>query len=364
MLSMALSRELAGDVDHMLKVYRRSLRRWAMCGALAGLTGVACGQTALVDSDHDGLSDAAEQSLLERFLPRFRLSAGECDARPAMFVEGVEKATALRRDGTIYGQVTPRGLDDHGRAMVEVHYYDLWGKDCGRKGHVLDAEHVSVLLTATQAGAPAEAWRARYWFAAAHEATMCDMSQVATGVALQAETRGPEVWISEGKHAAYLAEAICNGGCGADRCERSESLAVESVVNLGEPGAPMHGAIWVADERWPMRAKMETDFPAAALERLGRKDFGEPVLSNGAHGSVRGTIYVANATYGGLATSAANTAGALGTADDQAEGALATSGSNTVHALGSGVRSVGGALGKAAHAVVPGDRKKKPDGPQ
>ena len=345
------------ELDRLSTVCHRLLRRWAVCGVLAGLMGTACGQMALVDSDHDGLTDATEQRLLERFLPRFRLSAGECDLRPAVFLEGVEKATPLRRDGTIYGQVTPRGRDNRGRAMVEVHFYDLWGKDCGRKGHTLDAEHVSVLLTATQRQAPAEEWRARYWFAAAHEATMCDMSQVATGAALQAEAQGAEVWISTGKHAAYLAEAICNGGCGADRCERSVVMTLARVVNLGEPEAAMNGALWAGDGRWPLRAKMETDFSAAALARLERQEPGEPVLSNDAHGSVRGTIYVANATYGGVSASAANTEGALGTADDQAVGALGTSTDKTIQALGRSVRHVGGALGKAAHAVMPGDRK-------
>ena len=364
MLSMALSRELVAGFHRLHNIYVCILGGCAVFVALLVLTRTVPAQVTTMDTDRDGLSDAREQELLERFLPRFRLSAGECDVQPALFVEGLEKATALRKDGTIYGQVTPRGVDEHGRAMVEVHYYDLWGKDCGRKGHALDAEHVAVLLTAKQVDAPVGEWRAAYWFAAAHEATMCDMSQVATGAALEAETRGPEVWISAGKHAAYLTEAICNGGCGADRCERTERMTVAQVVNLGEPDSAMNGARWVGDARWPLRAKMETDFPEAALARLSRQEMGEPVLSNGAHGSVRGTIYVANATYGGLAASAASTAGALGTADDRTAGALATSGSNTVHALGRSVRSVGGALGKAAHAVTPGGQSKAADGPK
>ena len=368
MLSMVRSRRGAKAVVGLDRVGRRSWRRWMMVAMVAGMTGPAFASIdanrAGTDSDKDGLSDAMEQVLLERFVPRFRLSAGECDERPAWFAEDVRRATALRRNGTIYGQVTPRGKDARGQALIEVHYYDPWSKDCGRKGHVLDAEHVSVLLTAERGNAPASEWRARYWFAAAHEATMCDMSQVATGVSLRAEVRGPEVWISAGKHAAYLTEAICNGGCGADRCARSEPLSVEGVVNLGEAGRPMHGATWVEDVRWPMRAKMETDFPPAALARLERQEFGAPVLSNGAHGSVRGTIYVANATYGGLATGAANTTGALGTADDRTAGALATSRDETFYALGRSARNVRSALGKAAHAMAPGERKPKSHGSQ
>ena len=358
MLSMTLSRQSHGAHDDLNNFCKRSLCRWLVFALVASLSSPAVAHSrdankTEVDSDRDGLSDVREQVLLERFVPRFRLSAGECDGQPALFAEDTKKATVVHRDGTIYGQVTPRGADERGHVLIEVHYYDLWGKDCGRKGHVLDAEHVSVLLTAARMDAPTGEWRAMYWFAAAHEATMCDMSQVATGVALRAETRGPEVWISAGKHAAYLTEAICNGGCGADRCERSEVMMVDGVVNLGEPGAPMHGAVWFGDARWPLRAKMETDFPAAALARRGKQEFGEPVLSNGAHGSVRGTIYVANTTYGGLATSAASTTAALGTAGSDTAGAVTTGKDKTVHALGRSVRNVGDALGKATKAVVP-----------
>ena len=324
---------------------------------------------ARLDSDADGLSDAMEQALLERFLPRFQISGGECDGKPARFAAGLLKATATERDGTIYGQVTPWGVLPDRRALIEVHFYDLWGKDCGRDGHVLDAEHVSVLLSAARADAPVENWRALYWFAAAHEATMCDMSQVATGEALGAERRGPEVWISAGKHAAYLAETICNGGCGADRCERTVALQPARVVNLGEAGAPMNDAAWVADPRWPMEAKLGTDFPPAALARLEKQQMGEPVQMNGARPSVKGTIYVANATYGGLAMSAARTSGALGTADDHTEGALEISAvrtggalrsasGGTVNAVGASARGVGSALGKAGRWVTHGSREK------
>jgi hypothetical protein len=60
------------------------------------------------DTDHAGLSDVREQMLLERFVPRFQVSGKDCAVKPALFDEGVVKPTAVERDGTIYGQVTPR----------------------------------------------------------------------------------------------------------------------------------------------------------------------------------------------------------------------------------------------------------------
>src|ERR1700710_1231201 len=83
-----------------------------------------------VDSDHDGLSDAREQALLERFVPRFQVSGSDCAVKPALFEEGVLKPTVMERDGTIYGQVTPRESVKGGDAVVEIHFYDLWSADC------------------------------------------------------------------------------------------------------------------------------------------------------------------------------------------------------------------------------------------
>ena len=137
-----------------------------------------------VDTDHDGLSDAQEQALLERFVPRFQVSQTDCAVKPALFREGVIKPTVEKRDGTIYGQATPRQSAKGEDAVVELHFYDLWSVDGGRMGHPLDAEHVSVLLRAKTMDSSVEDWRAVYWFAAAHEATVCDASQLAAAKAL------------------------------------------------------------------------------------------------------------------------------------------------------------------------------------
>jgi hypothetical protein len=322
-------------------------------------------QSAEVDSDHDGLSDMREQALLERFVPRFQVSRTDCAEKPALFAEGVAKPTSVRRDGTIYGQVTPRDVKDKG-AVVEIHFYDLWSVDCGRMGHPLDAEHVSVLLRAKKMESPAEDWKAVYWFAAAHEATVCDASQMADAKVLDAETRGAVVWLSAGKHGAFLSEAICTQGCGGDRCVGMVPLEVARVVNLGEPGAAMHGAVWVKSSAWPLAVKMQSDFSAEAIARLERGG-GMPVEVNGANGSVKGTIYVANSVVNGLGTSGTNTGAALSTADEKTEGALNTADVNTEGALTKSAKATGGALKKSTKAVgrflhLSDDTEEKKDG--
>jgi hypothetical protein len=291
------------------------------------------------DTDHDGLSDSQEQALLEKFVPRFQVSTTDCAVKPAEFTEGITKPTVQRRDGTIYGQVTPRDNVTGGDVLVEIHFYDLWSRDCGRIGHPLDAEHVSVLLRAQRMNSPAEDWRAVYWFAAAHEGTVCDASQVAAAKALDADRQGATVWISTGKHGAFLSEPICSQGCGGDRCVTMAPLEVARIVNVGEPGAAMHGALWIHSSTWPLAAKMQSDFSAAAIARLEHGE-GVPVEMNGAHGSVKGTIYVANSVANGLGTSGSNTGAALNTADGKTKGAL-----------GRSARSTGGALKKSTRAV-------------
>src|SRR4051794_16029099 len=114
----------------------------------------ACAQTPDVDSDHDGLSDEFEQSMLAKFRPRFMTSPSDCAVRPARFKPGTADPTPVAADGTIYGQVFPLSAN-----RIEIHYYTLWDKDCGRLSHPLDAEHVAALV-ANEAGET----KALYWY--------------------------------------------------------------------------------------------------------------------------------------------------------------------------------------------------------
>jgi hypothetical protein len=303
-----------------------------------------------IDTDHDGLSDVQEQALLERFVPRFQVSRTDCAVKPALFEEGVAKPTVVERDGTIYGQVTPRESAKGGDAVVEIHFYDLWSLDCGRLGHPLDAEHMSVLLRAKTLESPVEDWSAVYWFAAAHEATVCDASQVAAAKALNAERQGATVWLSAGKHGAFLSEAMCTQGCGGDRCTEMVPLVVARIVNVGEPGVAMNNAVWVGSPAWPLAAKMQSDFSAAAIAKL-EQGGGVPVEMNGAHGSVKGTIYVANSVANSVGTSGTNTGEALNTAGANTGAALDDADAKTEDALTKSAKATGGALKKSTKAV-------------
>jgi hypothetical protein len=213
------------------------------------------------DLDRDGLDDAFEQVLLQRFVPSFYLSAGECDAMPASFVPDTAHPRLAAKDGTIHARAFPVA-----GGAIELQYFHLWARDCGRNGHELDAEHVSALLEPQPEGT----WTARLWYAAAHEDTICDQSSGARASTLHAETNGPSVFISRGKHASYLDAGQCARGCGGDACPLGRPLQVHVLVNIGEPGAPLNGATWMASGRWALGAKLRSDFDPDVRTSLDR----------------------------------------------------------------------------------------------
>jgi hypothetical protein len=288
---------------------------------------------------------------LRQFEPRFTISRDDCSLEPAQFTPFLLKPVALADDGTIYGQAFPRA----GHAeQVELHYYHLWRKDCGQKGHNLDAEHVSALLSRGEGGV----WKALYWYAAAHEDTLCDASQITRAATLDAETRGPQVWISSGKHATFLGQAMCGHGCGGDRCSEMQPLAVRDLINLGEASAPMNGASWVASPEWPLGDKLRrTDFADTRTERLDRLPANDIAWASpkkrpaqaailGGDDAIAGVGTGLRATDSALTVANANTDEALNKASGNTGNALAKTYRGVKKALRATVRSTGRALGK------------------
>lgn len=235
-----------------------------------------------LDLDGDGLADSFEDLLLEKFRPTLRVSPDDCAAMPAEFRPNLSEPEPIAVNGTIYGQAFPvlTGPDPDS-AWIELHYYHLWVKDCGPLGHRLDAEFVAALATAADAAAGLDAWTAKYWFAAAHQGTLCDSSNGARADAVGAVHRGPEVWVSEGKHASFLTLELCNRiGCGSDRCQRAEPVPAGRLINLGEQQAPLNGAVWTASPSWPLASKMGSQFEHPAYRRFAPLDLsGVDVLS-------------------------------------------------------------------------------------
>jgi hypothetical protein len=285
----------------------------AIAAVLQAVTPAAPAGTA-GDADHDGLDDGFEQALLERFRPQLMVSRSDCDDRPARFAPGLATPTIAAKDGSLYAEALPVMRPGDGRAYVELHYFHLWSRDCGQKGHPLDAEHISALVVADRSSSAIDEWRAGYWYAAAHQDTVCDASHGARARELLAETQGPAVWISRGKHASFLSPELCAWGCGGDRCTDNVPLAPGRVINLGERGAPLNGASWTAAPDWPLGEKLAPDFTDAVIARIERAKAGEIVPINDALSPFKAFVLGTGATASGLARGRDETGNAFGTA--------------------------------------------------
>jgi hypothetical protein len=296
------------------------------------LMALTAGYDLAADLDRDGLADATEQQLLERFAPRLVLSKSECDGRPARFAAGEPEPRPVASDGTLYGQATPRRIA--GRDYIELHYFHLWARDCGRNAHPLDVEHVSALLAASGEGR----WEAVAWYAAAHEKTACDVSRIATAAGLRAVERGPRVWVSGGKHASFFSAEACREGCGADVCDGSEEMATGGLVNLGEPGAPLSGAVWAESRAWLLAPKMAaSDFDEPLLARLAAEGAAAGtagiLLRTRQAGRTQKALRISNTTYGAVEDGGRETAQALDTAATHTDKSLTTAARKTRNAL-------------------------------
>ncbi len=319
------------------------------------------------DSDDDGLSDALEEALLKQFAPTFMVAVNDCSNEPAEFWPDSVTPMVMAEDGAIYGQVS--AMKNAGGRVLEIHYYHLWRQDCGRRGHALDAEHVAVQVRTSDNDLADAKWKAMYWYAAAHEDTVCDVSQIARASTLRAEDHGAKVWISRGKHASYLNEALCTGGCGGDECDQMRELGKSRIVNLGEIGHPMNGSMFASSKRWPLTEKMKiSNFPEGVLARLNEMPETEIAWFNSGRHPAQGVIAVSGSTEDALARSGANTTGAISVAGDSTGGALSTAVGSTGSALGKSYRKTTHALTESSKRVGSAlgitDKEKKTAPPQ
>ncbi len=306
------------------------------------------------DSDHDGMSDGLEQSLLIQFAPTFMVARHDCSALPAEFMPDQQLPTIKTEDGTIYGQVSVAKSVVDGLPTAEIHFYHLWRTDCGPHGHPFDTEHVAVLVSASDHDLATAKWKALYWYAAAHEETVCDVSQITRASTLHAEQKGATVFVSPGKHASYLDQRLCHTGCGADKCVDMVGLAHGAIINLGEPDHPMNGSAFIASTRWPLLGKMSnTNFPAEPLARLSQMPGTDIAWFNPGKHPAQGIIATSNTTNQAIAHGANDTGVALSLANTDTGNALQKSYAHTRHALGATVKHVGNALNPSSKSEKP-----------
>lgn len=318
--------------------------RTSLClGVFSLALQIAIGQNATpIDSDHDGLSDETEKALLTQFAPQFLVSPKDCSKLPAQFELLASKPTIQAENGAIYGQAFPRAGHE---GQIELHFYHLWRTDCGEMGHNLDAEHVSALVSRDGS----TNWKALDWYAAAHEDTVCDSSQITRAATIGAEQHGPQIWISRGKHASFLNGELCNHGCGGDVCRDLQPLPARAVINLGEPAADLNEATWVDDPHWPLGAKLRrTDFTDARLAHLDQLPETAIVWANPQKRPYQAAIRGGDSTVDGIGAGAR----ATGTALTATDVALNLADSRTSNALAGATTATGTGLGKTYKGVM------------
>ena len=290
-----------------------------------------------VDLDRDGVSDTLEQALSEQFRPHFLVDTRECAQVPAEFEAFSVEPRVRAHNAAIYTRVSPSTLLGPDEPALQIHYYHLWERDCGQlASHALDVEHVSALLVPSANG-----WMARYWYAAAHEDTVCDTSNAARADTIGAASSGPRVWISAGKHASYLSRELCSQrGCGGDECREMVDLPHGPLINLGEAQAPLNGAVWTASRKWPFESKLGSAFHTELLAELEARDDTVLARVNGQWRPTQFSISIGD-----------DTIDALGTAGRHSSGGLAEAEDHTGNALGKAWRAFGRAMRHAARAI-------------
>ena len=265
------------------------------------------------DLDRDGVPDQLEQELLEKFAPTLLLSRAECDGLPASFAPLSYSPRLLRRDATLYGQAfrIPSG---NARELIELHFFHLWARDCGRLGHDLDVEHVSAIVSASRLESPSAVWTAEAWYAAAHEGSACEASSLARADVIAAQRSGPRVFVSRGKHASYLDRGQCKWGCGGDECGDDRVVTPSRIINIGESGTPLNGALWIHSDRWPMQEKLRSDFDPALRARLDNTHDGHVIPLMQHWRGPQAPVLAGDTALDGIEVAAGSTKGALATA--------------------------------------------------
>jgi hypothetical protein len=134
------------------------------------------------------------------------------------------------------------------------------------------------------------------------------------------------------------------------------AMEMGQVIDVGEAGAAMNGAVWAASPRWPLLEKMQrSDFTAARVARvegLPKTDvaWAEP-SKRPAQAAIRGGSAGVEGALLGVNVGGTSTADALSLGNRRTDTALVLANAKTTAALGEAAQSTGKALSKSAGGV-------------
>ena len=241
------------------------------------------------DRDRDGLSDAWETVVLERFQPLIELDEHEKGLEDSKFRTGVA------------ARVVPRAGDP---SHVVVFFAFAWSEDygsCGLTEHHGDVER-AVLELARVPGTAGDATIVKA-YTASHEGDITDKSEKVTGESnLRSHLEfvrdnalgGPGyrwlVYTSRNKHGTFLSKGSCESKklfcladyCGADGVDDKNTLRrLPPILNAGEPTHPLESSwnlfgyagvdVWTAKKFCGLATSGDCD--AAPRESLTKDPF-------------------------------------------------------------------------------------------
>jgi len=205
-------------------------RRAALAAARAKSLGAFPGPSATdepCDLDGDGIDDATEQSLAEKYFPYFSLDPRE----------------DCSRHGVLF-RLSPHPDD---ASKLAIWYVVLYERDCGLRGlgsHVGDDEAFGEVID-PKVPAPAGILAIR---AVSHQNTTCERSTICgrlpgcepCDTKERAGAPYPVVYSSFHKHGNYASGQACNSWlCDFHGCGLSASADEPTFVNAGEPDRPL-----------------------------------------------------------------------------------------------------------------------------
>jgi hypothetical protein len=131
------------------------------------------------------------------------------------------------------------------------------------------------------------------------------------------------------------------------------ALPPGKIINLGEPGHPMNGSVFIASSEWPLMDKMSnTNFPPEPIARLNRLPETDIAWFSAGKHPAQGIIANSSSTQQALAGGARNTTSSLSTAATSTDTAISVTQDSIGNALEQSYKQTKHGLGVTARHVA------------
>jgi len=253
---------------------------------------------AVADGDMDGIPDALELALAQRFFPILNLHCGSYEGlayghRRQLYghaVSGYPNSSNGRIPFVAHPYSPGNGYDcAEPYQCIEIRYGVAWNWDLGDNilggSHRGDSEFYAILVARKDtdgsewgvswavAQNDVNQWRLMKEFMAAHWKTAVDSSSFRRQ-GNNGTTTYQRVWCAEGKHGMYPTQSACNSGgfenaddCSDNRCDIRADVYLD-VQNIGELTVPLNRYI-------PYPAASKTSSPSGSYDVWSGLKFGE-----------------------------------------------------------------------------------------